>query len=80
VLKLDEGFYNKGGWGKGAISCKGEVCWSWEARKSFFDWVLYSSNLPLKISNTERLSKNISQVIKNSQSLRKSASDAVNAA
>jgi hypothetical protein len=28
VFKLDERFYNKLGWGTGATSCKGEICWS----------------------------------------------------
>jgi hypothetical protein len=80
VIELDETFYNKVGFGKGAVSCKGEVCWSWARGKNFFDWQLYSSNLPLRIANTEKLSKSITQTIRNSNSLRKSASDLVNAA
>lgn len=80
-LELDEKYYVKEGiLGVGAIACKGEICWSWSYGKNLFEWQLYSSNLPLRISNTEKLSKNIAQTIKSSNSLRKSASDLVNAA
>jgi hypothetical protein len=79
VLDLDERFYNKVGYGSGAVSCKGEICWSWGIGKNIFDWQLYSSNLPLRISNTEKITKSISQTVKNSQSLRKSSNDIISA-
>ena len=78
ILELDERFYNKVGYGTGAVSCKGEVCWSWEKGKGHFDWQLYSSNIPVRISNVEKISKSISQTVKNSQSLRKNTSDVLN--
>jgi hypothetical protein len=80
VLTLNERHVTRGAWGAGATSCKGEICWSWDRGEGFFDWQLYSSNLPLRISNTERLSKSIAQTIRSSNSLRKSASDLVNTA
>jgi len=80
VIELNESFYNKVGFGVGAVSCKGEICWSWERGKGPFDWKLYSSNLPVRISNIEKISKNITQTVKNSYSLRRDASSIVNAA
>jgi len=80
VFRLDEKFFNKMGWEIGATSCKGEICWSWEKGEGFWDWKLYSSSLPVRISNIERISKSISQTVKNSHSLRKDASNIVNAA
>jgi hypothetical protein len=80
ILKLDETYYNKVGYAVGATSCKGEVCWSWSKEKNAFDWKLYSSNLPLRISNVEKLSKSITQTIKNSKSLKKDASSITNLA
>jgi hypothetical protein len=79
VLELDERFYNKQGWGSGATSCKGEICWSWNEGKTYWDWQLYTSNLPVRIANVERISKSISQTIKNSQALRKSSNDVISA-
>jgi hypothetical protein len=80
VIELNESFYNKVGFGVGAVSCKGEICWSWERGKGPFDWKLYSSNLPVRFSNIEKISKNITQTVKNSYSLRRDASSIVNAA
>jgi hypothetical protein len=80
VLTLNEKHVTKGAWGLGATSCKGEICWSWDRGEGFFDWQLYSSNLPLRMANTEKLSKSIAQTIKSSNSLRKNASDLINAA
>jgi hypothetical protein len=79
IFNLDERFYNSRGWGTGATSCKGEVCWSWNEGKNVFDWQLYTSNLPVRIANTERISKSISQTVKNSQSLRKNSNDVISA-
>jgi hypothetical protein len=67
-------------WGSGAKSCKGEICWSWNRGKGFFDWQFYTSNLPLQITNVERITKSITQTIKNSHSLRKDANSVVNSA
>jgi hypothetical protein len=67
-------------WGDGAKSCKGEICWSWGHRKTYFDWNFYSSNLPVQITNVEKLSKSIAQTVKSSHSLRKDASSVVNSA
>jgi hypothetical protein len=80
LLKLDETYYNKVGYGVGATSCKGEVCWSWSKGKDAFDLKLYSSNLPLRVSNVEKLSKSITQTIKNSKALKKDASSITNLA
>jgi hypothetical protein len=80
TLELDERHYHHEAWGSGAKSCKGEICWSWNRGKGFFDWHFYSSNLPLQITNVERLSKSITQTIKSSHSLRKDASSVVNSA
>jgi hypothetical protein len=80
ILKLDETYYNKMGYRVGATSCKGEVCWSWSKKEDAFDWKLYSSNLPLRVNNVEKLSKSITQTIKNSKSLKKDASSVVNLA
>jgi len=80
ALELDEGYVNMKAWGSGANSCKGEICWSWNRGKGFFDWHFYSSNLPLQITNVERISKSITQTVKNSHSLRKDASSVVNSA
>jgi hypothetical protein len=67
-------------WGDGAKSCKGEICWSWGHRKTYFDWNFYSSNLPVQITNVEKLSKSITQTVRNTHSLRKDASSVVNSA
>jgi len=80
ALELDERYVNMKAWGTGANSCKGEICWSWNDRKTYFDWDLYSSHLPLQITNVEKLSKSITQTIKSSRSLRKDASSVVNSA
>jgi hypothetical protein len=80
VFELDERYVNQKAWGTGALSCKGEICWSWSDRKTYFDWNFYSSNLPLQITNVERLSKSITQTVKNTQSLKKDASSVVNSA
>jgi len=80
ILKLDETYYNKNGYRSGATSCKGDVCWSWSKGKNAFDWKLYSSTLPLRLSNVEKLSKNITQTIKNSKALKKDASSITNLA
>jgi hypothetical protein len=82
VLELDEKAIEHGIYSLGvmkATSCKGDICWSWGAGQGDFDWKLYTSNLPLRISNVERITKSISQTIKNSQSLRKSSSDVISA-
>jgi hypothetical protein len=79
VLELDERYYNREAWGSGATSCKGEICWSWNHGKTVFDWQLYTSTLPVRIANVEKISKSISQTIKNSQSLRKNTSDVLSA-
>jgi hypothetical protein len=80
VLELDETHFHYKAWGSGAKSCKGEICWSWDRGKGFFDWKFYSSNLPVQITNVEKLSKSITQTVKNSHSLRKDASSVVNSA
>jgi hypothetical protein len=80
TMELDERHYHHEAWGSGAKSCKGEICWSWNRGKEFFDWQFYSSNLPLQITNVERISKSITQTVKSSQSLKKDASSVVNSA
>jgi hypothetical protein len=80
ILELDESYYNTRGWGTGATSCKGEICWSWNKGKGFFDWQLFSSNLPVRISNVEKISKSISETVKKSQNLRRDASSIVSLA
>jgi hypothetical protein len=80
ILELDERYVNTRAWGTGAQSCKGEICWSWNDGKGFFDWQFYTSNLPLQITNVEKLSKSITQTIKSSHSLRKDANSVVNSA
>ena len=77
ILELNEKFVNKIGSEVAPQSCKGDVCWSWQtphAGANDFDWQVYSSTLPLKIRNIERISKNISQAIRQTTSLRKTAS------
>jgi len=80
VFELDERHFHHEVWGAGAKSCKGEICWSWNRGQGFFDWKFYSSNLPLQITNVERLSKSITQTVKSSHSLKKDASSVVNSA
>jgi hypothetical protein len=80
ILELDERYVNMEAWGDGAKSCKGEICWSWNQRRTYFDWSFYSSNLPLQITNVEKISKSITQTVKNTHSLRKDASSVVNSA
>jgi len=84
VLDLDESFINEIGSEVAPKSCKGQVCWSWQAssKRNFimFSWQIYDSTLPLRISNIEKLSKTISQTIKQTESLRKSSSSLVDAA
>jgi len=80
VFELDERHFHHEAWGSGAKSCKGEICWSWNRGRGFFDWQFYSSNLPLQITNVERISKSITQTVKDTHSLRKDASSIVNSA
>jgi len=71
VFELDERHFHQEVWGAGAKSCKGEICWSWNRGQGFFDWKFYSSNLPLQITNVEKILKSITQTVKNSRSLKK---------
>ncbi len=86
VIWLDERFVNTQGSELAPTSCKGgDLCWSWKIidpqRDDFFaDQEIFSSTLPLRITNTEKLSKSVAQTIKQSQSLRKSAGDMIKAA
>jgi hypothetical protein len=82
VIELNESFINEIGSEVAPKSCKGQVCWSWQTWKAgadFFTWQLYDSTLPLKISNIEKISKSISQTIKQTESLRKSSSNLIDA-
>jgi len=78
VFELDERHFHHEVWGAGVKSCKGEICWSWNRGQGFFDWKFYSSNLPLQITNVEKILKSITQTVKNSRSLKKDASEVVN--
>jgi len=82
VIELDEGFVNEIGSELAPTSCKGKVCWSWKILKdgdSIFAWQIFDSTLPLKISNVEKISKSISQIIKQTKSLRENNSNLINA-
>jgi len=82
VIELNESFINEIGSAVAPKSCKGQVCWSWQTWKAgadFFTWQLYDSTLPLKISNIEKISKSISQTIKQTETLRKSSSNLIDA-
>ena len=82
VFDLYEGYVNMVGSRVAPKSCKGQVYWSWQtpfAGADFFTWQLYDSTLPLSIRNIEKISKSISQTIKQTESLRKSSSSLVDA-
>lgn len=79
VMILDERFVNVQGSQHAPTSCKGgNVCWSWKV-KNIWDWdiTIYSSDLPLKISNINKVSESISQSIKEAKTLRKNKNDAI---
>ncbi len=83
IFYLDERFYNSVGSNVAPTSCKGgSVCWSWKVLhgEDPFNIQIYSSELPLKITNLKKLSESISSTIKESQSLRKSSNSLVSAA
>jgi len=83
VIELNESFINEIGSEVAPKSCKGQVCWSWQTWKAgadFFTWQLYDSTLPLRISSIEKISKSISQTIKQTESLRTSSSNLIDAA
>ncbi|MCS7106337.1 MAG: hypothetical protein NZ942_03405 [Candidatus Aenigmarchaeota archaeon] len=79
IWVLDERFFNIVGSTLAPTSCKGgKVCWSWKVltpKESLWDMQIFSSELPLKISDTQKLSESVSQTIKKSISLRKSLSN-----
>ena len=83
VIELHESFVNEIGSDLAPTSCKGKVCWSWRLLKegeSIFAWQIFDSTLPLKISNIEKISKSISQAVKQTESLRTSSSNLIDAA
>ncbi|MEJ5228331.1 hypothetical protein [Thermodesulfovibrio sp.] len=83
IFYLDERFYNSVGSTVAPTSCKGgSVCWSWKVLhgEDPSNIQIYSSELPLKITNLKKLSESISSTIKESQSLRKSSNSLVSAA
>lgn len=84
IWVLNELFVNRVGSVAGPTSCKGEICWSWKPLstnqdKSLYEQQIFSSNLPIIIQYTNRLSQSVSKTIKNTTGLRKSASSLVNA-
>lgn len=84
IFVLDERFYNSVGSNIAPTSCKGgSVCWSWkilQPYESLWDIQIYSSELPLKITNLKKLSESIVTTIKENQTLRKSSNSLVSAA
>lgn len=83
VLSLDERYVNKIGSDLSPTSCKGEICWSWKVLKSNEDWFnqqIFSSNLPVRIADSRRISESISQTVKKHETLRKNASNLTSAA
>lgn len=82
VLKLNSRFYNKVGSDTAPVSCKGQICWSWQtpnAGATSFFYTVYSSNLPLKITNTDKIYKELSQSINQSLSIRKDKKNMISA-
>lgn len=84
VMQLDERYVNTQGSNLAPTSCKGgSVCWSWKILsqgENLWDIQIFSSELPLKITNLKKISESISTTIKKNQNLRKSTGNLVSAA
>ena len=78
VIILDERFVTVKGSDYSPESCKGGICWTWKARSDPFEWVIFSSNLPIRLFNTERVSQNLTIAVRQTESLRKSSSSTLN--